>query len=317
MTKAAWMIASALLTGCVAESVADRSADEPRVSPASAQLYTAIAAAPDPAAEPRPYPCPTPTCRCRASDEIGDLLCKVKPGSNVISACDTKDIEGHPGQPGGACNGFGLRTVGNDTQYLPKAGTIESCYPEIDAADPSCKLMHDTKCAVKKCDGDPLTRRQQRRVGRQDLAATRCAMLGTIKHACVEKALKDDPNARVERSFDMSQSPPKVVKDSRGKETVGYWAGSSAAKKQGLAGPIKRPDIVTREPGPLDVLDAKFPCPEDVRTNTMGAGLTHRSSPRSGASMMEGTQRADYQRITQGGSVTPISPDDAKGEVCR
>ena len=123
---------------------------------------------------------------------------------------------------------------------------------------PDEQRLKDFKCAVKSCDRAPLTSSQRSQL-RSTPVAQRCSALGEMKHACVEQRMSSHPEIRPERSYDMSQDPPKVVTDAKGNPTEGYGPAKKAAKQQGLAGPLRRPDAIAGNGAPYEIYEAKFP----------------------------------------------------------
>jgi len=183
------------------------------------------------------------------------------------------------------------------------------------------EMLKAFQCAVKECDKKPLTKKEQ-----QEVAAAggkRCAKLGEIKHACVDEKMSKDPNCRTERTYDMKQRPPRVVRDASGAETSGYHAAKAAIVAAGLPltkGRFKRPDAIFGKKAPYHVFDAKFPCSAKVKSGTVDA-VNLSAAGKSGGPMMSKWQRRNYQKIADGssktkGTVTPVSPADAVGVKC-
>jgi len=306
-----------LLVGCVA---ADAPTRMEHVEPAaSAQPYTML----ETTETTTDGPCPVIECNCRATDQQGDLLCPSKPDNNSIGACQDK-LSDFTGSNGQSCSGWGLR--GDNSQYKSVSGKLEGCGLMAGPADgPSCaeqnaKADHAFSCAVQKCDQQDLTEPQWNKLVAAD-RNQRCAMLGTMKHSCVEDALAKEPGFRVERTYDMGQDPPKVVTDGSGAETIGYGAANTAAKQQGLEGPLRRPDAIFDSGGNMTIYDAKFPCPRTAEFKNLSSKSYPSRRHKTGDAMMSNDQRGEYQEIAdQGqpgaGQVKAVSPWDARKEKC-
>ncbi len=182
-------------------------------------------------------------------------------------------------------------------------------------------MLKAFQCAVKECDKKPLTKAQQKEVAAA--GGKRCAKLGEIKHACVDEKMSKDPDCRTERTYDMKQRPPRVIRDASGAETSGYHAAKAAIIAAGMPltkGRYKRPDAIFGKRAPYHVFDAKFPCSAKVRSGKIDAvNLSARGA--TGDSRMSAWQRANYQKIADGssktkGTVTAVSPADAAGVKC-
>lgn len=187
-------------------------------------------------------------------------------------------------------------------------------------ASPDPGRLREMTCAVRDCDQVRPSAPEMARLRRQT-PQERCRRLGAIKHACVEERLaKSTTGLRAERSFDMDQDPPAIVRNRFGDETVGYIAAKRAQRAQHL-GTLRRPDAVADTASGYEVYDAKFPCSQDLLAGRMDGTALRSDRNVRGIDRMSDKEIFDYQAIADAGvplsgPVTAIAPADATGVKC-
>jgi hypothetical protein len=177
-------------------------------------------------------------------------------------------------------------------------------------------VLKDFQCAVKECD-----QADDYDVSNAKTADERCKSLGTQKHACVHKKMKDkEPAVYSEASFDMKQKPPKMIMSvtKPGTPSVFFSAVNKMRKAYGGRykpgkGHLRRPDACTGQGPDCHVLDAKFPCDASVAKGSATSGVMP-SAPARGA--MGRSQRTAYKKIAGKGTVKAISPHDCRKVSC-
>lgn len=186
---------------------------------------------------------------------------------------------------------------------------------------PDPTRLSQFKCAVRQCDRRPLNDAEWTRFVSAD-RDRRCAVLGEIKHACLEQSLSSNSDIRSERSFDMSQNPPQVVKDAQGNETVGYDAANAAKEAQGL-GDLRRPDAIAGSGAPYEIYEAKFPCSNKVKNDAFADDerVLRSSNIVTGEDKAGTKEKGDYKRIADGGldghgKVHVVAPKDTRVKDC-
>lgn len=175
----------------------------------------------------------------------------------------------------------------------------------------------DIKCAIQKCDKkdedgkDYDISKTKKSGGTKDMPdSSACGALGSEKHSCVRATLekKKDPKGKgaCEQTFDKNGKPPNPVPRSPG------------------PGRGKRPDVVVGDPDGnprnMDVYDAKFPCPDNVKQSGGARSGAMASRPVTGddymASKPTSKEFEDYTKIAGQGDVQVLSPEDCKDEEC-
>lgn len=168
-----------------------------------------------------------------------------------------------------------------------------------------------------------MTAAQQAHLNNCKTPGSRCSVLGTYKHECVEE-VDGQEDIRCERSYDTKARPPRVLKNSDGTECFGYDEAKASAIASGIMqkGRIKRPDAIVGKRAPYAIFDAKFPCSKKVKSGNFGGGNVHLSAPGvKGVDRMTSKEKNIYPKIANGkaktkGTVTPVAPADAVGLKC-
>jgi hypothetical protein len=172
----------------------------------------------------------------------------------------------------------------------------------------------DIKCAIKKCDKKPYDI-EKTAEGADVQQKDACAVLGTKKHACVQKELekKKAPEGTkgtgvAEQTFSMNTLPPSPATASPG-----------PGNGRRIDAVIGDPDAVPRK---LDLYDAKFPCPDSVKGGKRKGRMASRKvtgNKYMGRKLRWRKARAtrlDYKMIAGQGSLTYLSPTDCQSEKC-
>ncbi|WP_287175559.1 DUF4150 domain-containing protein [Mesorhizobium sp.] len=176
------------------------------------------------------------------------------------------------------------------------------------------RLEKKIKCAIKECDRKHYDVSDQKK-------NKRCSVLGTLKHACVEKALKDEPKLYTEASFNMETRLPQGILQQNGNPVHPRAAKKVLrqilGRRRNARVQVKRPDACTGTGPTCNVYDAKFPCPEKVKSGEKLTGRLDSDMSRTGAEMMEPEQEQAYRRIAgKKGKVMAISPGECKDVDC-
>jgi len=169
----------------------------------------------------------------------------------------------------------------------------------------------DIKCAIHECD--------EKEYDVSEAKDDKCAALGKAKHTCVANHPKvKDKEPGIKSEAFCSVKPPKVL-ESGGKAIKNFYQAANTigtlATYKKLS--LRRPDLIyTDKNGGTIVADAKFPCPDDVKSGKKTSGQMV-SKKNSEVSMLTGTQKDDYGEI-QGNGDDPqeIQPSDCKAEDC-
>jgi len=175
----------------------------------------------------------------------------------------------------------------------------------------------DIRCAIHECDNKTYDVSSYP-------ADERCKALGTKKHTCVanhKKIKNKEPQIYSETFVDMTPKPPAppnvLISGGKGVHNFFQAANTIGSVSSYQPGSLRRPDLMYQDKnGQRVVADAKFPCPSDA---TMARKGNHKmTSPVSGASMLTGSQKADYKRI-QGNGADPeeIQPSDCSADDCK
>jgi hypothetical protein len=200
----------------------------------------------------------------------------------------------------------------------PATGTLQGAGAPIGA---DAKAFF---CAVRECDKKPLTKKQKSKVQNSDKP---CATLGSIKHACVKDKTKGRPGCQNEPAYDTKKTPPEQLMRSKPNDSEpcsnfwSAWASMRRALKAGekyKKGRMRMPDFVIEGP-PKQILDAKFPCPDDVASGKMHPNkVRFPSADRYGQFNSDGQEKA-YKKIAGKGGEKPkaVSPKDTKGLKCK
>jgi Domain of unknown function (DUF4150) len=164
------------------------------------------------------------------------------------------------------------------------------------------------KCAIHQCDN-----RSYNLGTPPPPAEEACRLLGTKKHTCVAEKLKDkEPEILSETFVDMTVDPPNVMQGVKNFFHARAKIGQANGYKPGS---LRRPDVVIQKDGKRQVIDAKFPCPDDVASGTKSRGVM--KSPQSSASMLTGEQKDDYEAIQNNGQPPQeIQPSDCSSKDC-
>lgn len=180
-------------------------------------------------------------------------------------------------------------------------------------------------CAVKECDRKKLGKKDKAKIKE---AEEPCLELGRIKHECVKNKMAERKDVQNEPSYDTGRKPPERLMRSEPNQDQpcsNFWSAWASVqrncKADGVAyqkGRMRRPDCVIGDDPPRKVLDAKFPCPDDLGNKLADpkAGVIA-SAPGPGQQCWRPGQKEDYQKIAgKGGKVKAVSPQDAADTPC-
>jgi hypothetical protein len=184
------------------------------------------------------------------------------------------------------------------------------------------------RCAIKECDNMKLSKAEKASVKGSDKP---CARLGALKHKCVDDKMKADPppGSMSEPSFDMGPpgvlpppAPSLLMRSSGTEPCSNFWSGlASIYRKIGgranyTVGRLRRPDFVIGNGSPPQtVLDAKFPCSQNVKR---GAFSNRNVFPSANQTLgFTPGQDVAYESIAgDGGRAETVSPKDVRNDKC-
>jgi hypothetical protein len=180
------------------------------------------------------------------------------------------------------------------------------------------KVTNAFKCAVAECDNMKLTKKQQNAVKNADEP---CLKLGQIKHECVNGKMAGAEGAQVEPSYDTGKTPPELLMRSppnQAQPCPNFFSAFASVMRncaaEGVAykaGRMRRPDCVIGDKPPRKVLDAKFPCPSNVKKG--GVSSPCPSANQAGEDLWRPGQKEAYKKIAgRRGKVEAVSPHDVK-----
>ncbi len=176
--------------------------------------------------------------------------------------------------------------------------------------DPSL-APSEIRCAIHECDNASYN---LSKIAPGD----RCDVLGSKKHACLANKLKNkEPDIYSETFVSMIEKPPQIL-TSKGKGVRNFFHARNKIGKvtSYKPGQLRRPDMIFKATdGSQVVADAKFPCPDDVKSGKKVRGKMQ--SPSGSASMLTGKQRAAYKVIQNNGKdPMEIQPTDCSASDC-
>jgi hypothetical protein len=181
------------------------------------------------------------------------------------------------------------------------------------------------ECAVKECDRKKLGKKDKAKIKE---AEEPCLELGRIKHECVKNKMAQRDDVQNEPSYDTGRKPPERLMRSEPNQNQpcpSFWSAWASVQRNCKAqkvaykpGRMRRPDCVIGDDPPRKVLDAKFPCPDDLQAKLADpkAGVI-RSASTPGEQCWRPGQKEAYEKIAgDQGEVRAVSPQDAADTQC-
>jgi hypothetical protein len=178
------------------------------------------------------------------------------------------------------------------------------------------------KCAVKECDQMQVSKDQKETMKASD---DPCKTLGRFKHQCVADKVKDRKNCASESAWDTGVNPPKRLmrKFPNHNKPCTHFTSAWASMRRQLGrlkqvyqkGRMRMPDFIIGKP-PRKILDAKFPCSDDLAKGKLHSGSRFPSAAKPGV-WREGQKEA-YQKILGKGGAEPetVAPKDVENLDC-